>query len=117
MNKALQHAVRKGKVAKEDESGKSGLADSIVRSTGASPVLVRVRGPRDFAEIPPSELQLVARRLLADGSIELGSDAHLRAVLDFLDLKRRTVQVGTTLLEVFDRRYPYVDEIIEVNAK
>ena len=117
MNKALQLAIRKGEVVKEDESGKGGIVYSIVRSVGAPPVLVRVRGPRDFVEIPPSELQLVARRVLADGSIELGSDAHLRAVLDFFDLKRLTVQVGTTLLDVLDRRYPYVDEIIGGDAK
>ncbi|MBN2308961.1 MAG: hypothetical protein JXR94_08330 [Candidatus Hydrogenedentes bacterium] len=112
MNKALQHAIRDGRVVKEDESGKGGLVHSIVRSKGAPPVLVRDRGPRDFGEIPPSELQLVARRLANDGGLEPGSDAHLRAVLDFFDLKRLTVQVGTTLLDVLDRQYPYVDEII-----
>jgi len=117
MNTALQLAVRQGKIVKEDESGKGGLVSSIVRSVGAPPVLVRVRGPRDFVEIPPSELQLVARRVLADGSIERGSDVHLRAVLDFFDLKRLTVQVGTAILDVLDRRYPYVDEIIGSDSK
>ena len=61
---------------------------------------------------PPSELQLVARQLSDPEGLEPGSDAHLRSVLDFFDLKRLTVQVGTTLLEVLDRRYSYVDEVL-----
>jgi hypothetical protein len=32
-----------------------------------------------------------------------GSDEHLRAILEYFDLKRLTTQVGTTLLEVLDR--------------
>ena len=112
MNQALQRAIRKGWVVLEDESGKGGLVYSVARSTGAPPVLVRDRGPRDFEEIPPSELQLVARRLSEDEGLEPGSDAHLRAVLDFFDLKRLTVQVGTTLLEILGRQYPYVDEML-----
>ena len=41
-----------------------------------------------------------------------GSDEHLRAVLERFDLKRLTTQVGTTLLEILERRFPYVDEFI-----
>jgi hypothetical protein len=32
-----------------------------------------------------------------------GSDEHLRAILECLDLKRLTTQVGMTLLEVLHR--------------
>ena len=41
-----------------------------------------------------------------------GSDEHLRAVLEYFDLKRLTTQVGTTLLEILERAFPYVDEFI-----
>ena len=85
---------------------------AIVRSASTAPVIVRERGPRDFEEIPPSELQLVARRLAESSGLDPGSDAHLRAILDFFDLKRLTVQVGTTLLDILGRRYSYVDKII-----
>ncbi len=112
MNKALQHAIQKDKIAKADESGKGGLVYSIVRLTGVPCVILRDRGPRDFEEIPPSELQLVARRLAENGGLDPGSDVHLRAVLDFFDLKRLTVQVGTALLDTLGRQYSYVDEII-----
>ena len=125
---ALRYAVRTGDVVTEDESGTGDLLDAIARLRIAPPVLVRNRGPRDFREIPPtcscasgprdfreippSELQLVARQLSDPEGLEPGSDAHLRSVLDFFDLKRLTVQVGTTLLEVLDRRYSYVDEVL-----
>ena len=112
LNEALQHAIRTGRVVTEDESGNGGLVYSVVRLTGAPAVVLRERGPREFAEIPPSELQLVARRLSRDKGFELGSDVHLRAVLEFFDLKRLTVQVGTTLLDVLARRYSYVEEIL-----
>jgi len=32
--------------------------------------------------------------------------------LEWFDLKRLTTQVGTTLLEILERRIPYVDEFI-----
>ena len=112
MNKALQHAIQKGQVVSEDESGKGGLVYGIVRSARAPRIIVRDRGPRNFEEIPPSELQLAARKLVESSGLEPGSDAHLRAILDFFNLKRLTVQVGMTLLDILGRRYSYVDRII-----
>jgi hypothetical protein len=40
------------------------------------------------------------------------SDEHLRAILEFFDLRRLTTQVGTTLLEILEKQLPYVDEFI-----
>ena len=113
MNRALQDLIQGGHVFVEDESDKGGLVYSIVRSAGTPPVTVRDRGSRVFEEIPPSELQLVATRMAEESGLELMTDAHLRAVLEFFNLKRLTVQVETTLLEILNRRYPYVDEIIQ----
>jgi hypothetical protein len=112
MTKVLHRSIRKGIIIKQDESGANGLIYSIVRSTGAPPVLVRNRGPRDFDEIPPSELQIIAWRLADDGDFEPGSDAHIRAILDFFDLKRLTAHVNTTLLDILSQSYPHVDEIV-----
>ena len=111
MNRALQHAIQSGQIIKEDKPGQGGLVYSTVRTTGASPVVLRARGPRDFDEIPPSELQLVARHLSRDERFESGSDAHLRAVLEYFDLKRLTAQVGNRLLDVLNLSYSYVDEL------
>jgi hypothetical protein len=112
MNKALQLAVRRGAVLSEDESGKGGLLYSIVRSSGIPPVIARERGPRSLDEIPPSELQLIVRRLCTKSGIKPGSDASLRATLEFLELKNLTTQVGSAILAALQRRFSYVDELL-----
>ena len=40
---------------------------------------------------------------LENERLEPGTDAHLRAILEYFELKRLTTQVGTTLLEILDR--------------
>ena len=117
MDRGLQHAIQLGLVVKEDEWGEGELVRSIVRSPDVSAVVVRERGPRSFEEIPPSELQLVARRLLMEpeGGFEPGSEAHLRAVLASFDLRRLTTSVGVKLLDVLERYYTYVDEALSMH--
>ncbi len=110
MNRALQMAVRRERVITEVESGKDDLLFVVVRIKGSPPIKLRSRGARAFEEIPPSELQTVARYLSEQHGLVAGSDDHLRAILDSFDLKRLTIQVGTSLLETLERRYPYVDE-------
>jgi len=112
MNKALAHALRQGRLASENEVTEKDLLFSVVRVNGSPPIKVRTRGPRSFEEIPPSELQVVARYLVERDGFSSGSDEHLRAVLECFDLKRLTTQVGTTLLEILEKRFPYVDEFI-----
>lgn len=108
MNKALQCLISDGRVIKEDELGKGGLMYTIVRPKGSAAVLVRSRGPRDFSEIPPSELLTVARKLESVDGMKAGSDEHLRAILEYFDLQRLTTQVGTALLDILGKEYPYV---------
>jgi very-short-patch-repair endonuclease len=104
MNKALANAIRQGRVVSENEPDKSGLILSTVRSKGTPAVKPRRRGPRTFDEIPPDELRAVGRHLCEARQMTRGSDEHLRAILEYFDLKRLTTQVGTTLLEVLDRQ-------------
>ncbi len=115
MNKALSETIRKGLIVKQDEWGKGGLIYSIVRLPDTPPVVVRERGSRSFDEIPPSELQLVARQLFQDhnGELEPDSKAHLRAVLGAFDLRRLTTPVGAKLLDILQREYSYVDDVID----
>ena len=114
MDNTLRHAIRRNLVIKEDEWGAEELTRSIVRSPGAQPVVARERGPRRLEEIPPSELQLVARQLLRDrqGEFENGSEAHLKAVLDVFELRRLTASTRVMLLDILERRYSYVDEAL-----
>lgn len=112
MNKALAHAIRQGRVEAEDDAAKSGLLFSVVRMTGTTPIKLRSRGPRSFEEIPPSELQLLARYVVERHGFASGSEEHLRAVLEFFDLKRLTTQVDTRFNEIMKRSLPCVDEFL-----
>jgi len=112
LNKALSHAIGQGSIVHEDEAGKDDLVYSVVRVKGSPPIRLRSRGPRSFEEIPPSELQVVARYLLEQHGFTPGSDEHLRAILDCFDLRRLTTQVGATMLDILERGFPYVDELL-----
>jgi hypothetical protein len=112
MNRALAGAIRQGRISSEDEMNTGGLLFSIVRVIGSPPITLRRRGPRSFEEIPPSELQAVAVYLAQRDRLTVGSDEHLRAVLECFDLKRLTTQAGTTLLEIIGKRFPHVDEFM-----
>ena len=103
MNKALSSAIRQGNVISENEPGVSGLLFSTVRSKGSPAIRLRCRGPRTFEEIPPAELRAASKLVFETLHLELGTDEHLRAILEYFDLKRLTAQVGTTLLEILDR--------------
>src|SRR5262249_34851370 len=94
------NAIRQGQVLSENETGKQGLLYSVVRMKGSPPIKLRSRGPRTFEEIPPSELQTVARYLAEQRNLKAGSDEHLRAVLECFDLKRLTTQTSATLLAI-----------------
>jgi very-short-patch-repair endonuclease len=103
MNKALSNAIRQGKVISENEPGVSGLLFSTVRSKESPPIRLRCRGPRTFEEIPQAELRATSKLVSETLYLEPGTDEHLRAILEYFDLKRLTAQVGTTLLEILDR--------------
>ena len=115
MNRALQRAIRRGLVVKEDEWRSGGLIRAVVRLSSARPIIIRERGARKIEEIPPSEMQLVARRLLKDHveEIELGSEAHLKEVLALFGFKRLTKQVGERLREILRNRYSHVDDSLD----
>ena len=104
MNKALSSAIRQGKVLSENETGTRGLILSTVRAKGTPPIRIRARGPRTFNEIPPAELRAVGKYISEKLHLEAGTDAHLRSVLEHFDLRRLTTQVGTTILDVLDKK-------------
>ena len=111
MNRALQRAIQQGRIAKEDELGTGGLVNSIVRVMGRPATVLRERGPRTFKEIPPSELELMARRLSHDGAIVSGSDDHSRAVLEAFDRQRLTVQRTLRFSDELGQTDRHVDDI------
>lgn len=112
MNKALQYALSEGLLLNEDEGTYGGLVATIVRLPESPPVVVRQRGERTFDEIPLSELQLVARKISKQKDLEIGSEEHQRAVLEFYELKRLTNNVCNTLKKAMSVQFKYVEEIL-----
>jgi hypothetical protein len=113
MNKALSSAIRQGKVMSENDEDVKGIIFSTVRIKGAPPVKIRTRGPRLFNEIPPDELRAVGQYISDKLSVERGTDEHLRLVLDHFDLRRLTTQVGTTILDILDKKTDSVAALFE----
>jgi very-short-patch-repair endonuclease len=97
MNRALSTAVGQGRVICENAPGEGGIVRAMVRLPGAPAVRARRRGPRSVDEIPPSELRAVARRLSAALNLTPGSDEHLRAVIQAMDLPLMLSQVSAML--------------------
>ena len=110
LNQALRRAHQRGYLVTEDEWGEGKPVRFIVRPVDGEPVVARERGPREFPELPPSELQLVARLVHRERADELdfGSEEHLRAVLAKFGLRRLTKQVRTALVDALERPYPHV---------
>ena len=93
--RALQIALTSGRIEDEGSQGEPGL-DSVVRPAGSQPVVLRKRGPRDFEEIPPSEIFEMVRSIRKMHS-ETDRESLYRRVLDFYDLKRLTSKVRRSL--------------------
>jgi very-short-patch-repair endonuclease len=112
MDEALTHAIEQGYVVAETDADRLGLLFAVVRVNGSPPIRLRLRGPRTFEEIPPSELYVAAKRLAERDVHSFGSEEHLRATLEAFDLKRLTTQVGSTLRDILAKRFPYLDELL-----
>jgi hypothetical protein len=69
----------------------------IIWIQGTPAEVVRKRGDRSLEEIPLGELSGIAQFVASTSKVEIGSEEHLRAVLDVLDLKRLTSIAELTL--------------------
>jgi very-short-patch-repair endonuclease len=116
MNKALMSAVRQGRVISQNEPGRTGIIFSTVRIKDSPAVKPRRRGSRNFEEIPPDEIQYIARQIFESGQFEWGSDEHLRAILEAFDLKRLTTQVGAALLEILEGKEQQTRRLLPIEG-
>ena len=113
MQQALQTAVRAGQIESLNETGDNDLMSHTMRASGTPALVIRTRGDRLFEEITPSEIQFVAKYLSKTRGLSVGSDEHLRAVLEFFDLKRLTIQAGSGILDILQKELPHVDALLE----
>jgi very-short-patch-repair endonuclease len=103
MNRALQSAVNRNAVIKEDEwnSGGSSLY-SIIRLPEQDAVRLRTSGGRTIDEIPPGEIRAVADRILSESSLIRESEEHLREILNFYGLKRLTDHTREKIIQALE---------------
>ena len=104
-NRAVKKAQRQGFIEEENEHEKRDQISQIVRTKGTPKVIVRPRGDRLFAEIPPSEVAAVMKSTLEQiGSID--ESALLRAVLKHYEITHMSQQIHEYLLRVKRRYFP-----------
>jgi very-short-patch-repair endonuclease len=98
----LALGVRQKSVLAEQEHGDSEPHQLIIRAPSSQNVIVRSRGPRDFWEIPPSEIAEVMRRVQAS-SIPLECEEVDRRVMEHYGLVRMTKQIVAELDRVREK--------------
>lgn len=113
MQQALQTAMRAGQIESFNETGDNDLMTHTMRAKGTEPLVIRTRGDRLFEEITPGEIQFITRYLSRPRGLSIRSDEHLRAVLEFFDLKRLTTQVRSGILDILQKKLPHVDALLE----
>lgn len=62
----------------------------VVWMQGTQAEIVRERGDRSLEEIPLGELYAIIQSVTTSNKVEIGSQEHLRAILEVLNLKRLT---------------------------
>jgi hypothetical protein len=72
---------------------------------GTPPEVQRKRGDRTLEEIPLGELYALSSALVLNYKLELGSEEHLRALLEALHLKRLTSNAEAILRTAISGRF------------
>jgi hypothetical protein len=87
----------------------------IIWIEGTPSEVVRRRGDRSLEEIPFGELYQIANFVAATRKVKIGSEDHMRSILETLDLKRLTANaesklkraIGGSFIVMFDNRNSY----------
>lgn len=80
----------------------------IIWIQGTPAEVVRKRGDRSLEEIPLGELSGVAKFVVSNRKVEIGSEEHLRVILEVLDLKRLTLNAEEILKEAILEDFDFV---------
>jgi very-short-patch-repair endonuclease len=109
LHKALRRGAQQGMLVIRNESATRDLDEHVVRRAGAATAIVRRRGPRDFSEIPPSEIAALLSRLASrnPGTPDTGL---YREVLAFYETRRLTANIEGQLTRVSANRAQLLDD-------
>jgi very-short-patch-repair endonuclease/superfamily I DNA/RNA helicase len=87
---AVAHLKRSEVIAAHKYQADDDSLAEIVWVRGTAAEVLRKRGDRSLEEIPFGELYSITQSVAVTKNVEAGSEEHLRAVLEALDLKRLT---------------------------
>ncbi len=87
---ALDRLKRSNVIASHKYKAEDDSLSEVVWIQGASKEVVRKRGDRSLQEIPLGELFAISQLAANASKASVGSEDHLRAILEWLDLKRLT---------------------------
>ena len=93
MKRALERLVRNNKILSENEHDNRDVFDRIVRMPRTLRISVRDRGPRDFYDVPPSEVLRVALRFVEKNGYAMKSEAHYLDIIGFYGQKNLTEKI------------------------
>ena len=79
--------------------------DEIVWINGEPSEILRKRGDRSLEEIPIGELFAISELIAKSKNIQIGSEEHLRAILECLELKRLTALAESILKQAIAGKF------------
>lgn len=89
----LENAVKYGELLAEDRTAGTSITTATFRLQDQQPVETRIRGPRDFYDIPPREVAFIIRNIMkSKPSLKLRVDREYiyRQVLQLMDFTKLT---------------------------
>ncbi|MGY2892838.1 AAA domain-containing protein [Deinococcus sp. UYEF24] len=109
LNRSVAQGLRTGVLVQEDEWGRVGQVDKVLRLPGTPPVRLRQRGPRELAEIPPREVAaLMAELCRLEPELNTPDDTEplFRRVLGVYGAQRLTLRAKEALERAYGWLHP-----------
>lgn len=97
LNRAAAAAARRGLIVESNPLGQAGQIHRVLRLPGATPVVMRERGPRELDELPVDEIAALSLKLLEESPTD-SADELKRGLLATYRWQRLTKNVSA----VFD---------------
>lgn len=100
-----------GKLSSHQYKTEDDSLSEIVWIHGTAAEIIRKRGDRSLEEIPLGELFSITQSIAEKRKINVGSEEHLRAILEVLDLKRLTLNAESILKQAITGNFVTNPEI------
>jgi hypothetical protein len=102
---AVASLKRSRKLSSHKYKASDDALSEIVWIQGTSAEVVHKRGDRSLEEIPLGELFSISESVATTKNVVVGSEEHLRAILEVLELKRLTANAEGILKEAIAGKF------------